>query len=102
VRHVRFLAQGRLHHGTWGGEVLLDEAGRAYRSTAVTWLPPVAPSKILGFALTYADHAAELGVSRPDELALFSNRPPRSSATAHRSSIPPVWSTCITRRNWRW
>jgi len=85
VRHVRFLAQGRLHHGTWGDEVLLDEAGRAYRSTAVTWLPPVAPSKILGFALTYADHAAELGVSRPDELALFFKPP--SALIGHRAPV---------------
>ena len=87
MKHVRFLAEGRLQQGTWEDEVLFDEAGRAHRPDAVTWLPPVSPSKILGFALTYADHAAELGVRRPDELALFFKPP--SALIGH--GVPVVY-----------
>jgi len=91
MRRVRFLAQGRLHHGTWGEEVLLDESGRAWRPDDVTWLPPVTPSKILAFALTYADHAAELGVGRPEEPVLFLKPP--SALVGHRA--PVVYPTGV-------
>jgi len=74
-----------LHHGTWGEEVLLDESGRAWRPDDVTWLPPAAPSKILAFALTYADHAAELGVGRPEEPVLFLKPP--SALVGHRAPV---------------
>ena len=63
----------------------MDEAGHAHWPDAITWLPPVVPSKILGFALTYAGHAAELGVSRPDELALFFKPP--SALVGHRAPV---------------
>lgn len=85
MRHVRFLADGRLHRGRWDAEGIRDEAGRVRPAEAITWLPPVAPSKILGFALTYADHATELGVSRPDELALFFKPP--SALIGHRAPV---------------
>ncbi len=85
MRRVRFLASGRLHHGPWDEEGLRDEEGRFHRPEDVTWLPPVVPTKILGFALTYAGHAAELGVRRPDDLALFFKPP--SAMVGHRQPV---------------
>jgi len=85
VRRVRFLAAGSLHHGTWDEEGLHDEQGRSHRADEVTWLPPAVPTKILGFALTYADHAAELGVRRPDDLVLFFKPP--SALVGHRQPV---------------
>ncbi|MDQ7849590.1 MAG: fumarylacetoacetate hydrolase family protein [Armatimonadota bacterium] len=87
MRRVRFLAQGRVHHGTWDEEGLRDETGRVWPPDGVTWLPPVVPSKILGFALTYADHAAELGVARPEEPVLFFKPP--SALVGHR--VPVIY-----------
>ncbi len=67
MRSARFIADGRVHRGRLDGDVLVDEQGRAHRADAVTWLPPVAPSKIVGFALTYRDHAAELNIEAPPD-----------------------------------
>jgi len=52
-------------------------------------LPPVVPSKVIGFALTYADHAQELGVPAPEQLAVFLK--PLSSLIGHRTPViyPP-------------
>lgn len=85
MKHVRFLADGRVHRGRWESEVIVDEAGHTHRPDAITWLPPAAPTKILGFALTYADHAVELGIARPDELALFFKPP--SALIGHRQPV---------------
>lgn len=64
---------------------VLDEGGRAYRPAEVTWLPPVVPSKVVGFALTYADHAKELGIPPPDQLAVFFK--PLSSLVGHQVPV---------------
>jgi 5-oxopent-3-ene-1,2,5-tricarboxylate decarboxylase/2-hydroxyhepta-2,4-diene-1,7-dioate isomerase len=75
MRTARFIADGVVHHGRLDGDVLTDERGRSHGAGAVTWLPPVAPSKIIGFALTYRDHAAELGVEAPPDPAVFFKPP---------------------------
>lgn len=75
MRSARFIADGVVHRGRLDGDVLVDEHGRRHRGDAVTWLPPVAPSKIIGFALTYRDHAAELGVEAPPDPAVFFKPP---------------------------
>lgn len=85
MRSARFIADGRVHRGRLDGDVLIDEGGRAHRPEAVTWLPPVAPSKILGFALTYRDHAAELGMGAPPEPAVFFK--PQSSLVGHGAPV---------------
>lgn len=89
MRRVRFLAQGRIHAGKAVDEHLVDADGRAYHPSEVTWLPPVVPSKIIGFALTYADHAQELGVATPESLAVFFKPP--SALVGHRAPViyPP-------------
>jgi 5-oxopent-3-ene-1,2,5-tricarboxylate decarboxylase/2-hydroxyhepta-2,4-diene-1,7-dioate isomerase len=51
----------------------------------VVWLPPVVPSKVLGLALNFADHAAELDMQTPPEPALFFK--PNSALIGHRAPI---------------
>ncbi len=119
MKHARFLAEGRIHHGTVTDDgQLLDEAGRSYgvvegasrtdtvrglrhyeaqplgsgraaSDSRVVWLPPVAPPKVIGLALNYADHAAELELQTPEAPALFLK--PLTSLTGHRSPVvaPP-------------
>ncbi len=55
-------------------------------------MSPVVPSKIVGFALTYADHAKELGVATPEQLAVFFKPP--SSLVGHRA--PVVYPTGVS------
>lgn len=77
MRSARFIAGGRVHRGRVEDDALIDERGQAHRPGEVTWLPPVAPGKIMGFALTYRDHAAELGLGAPPDPAVFF-KPPSS------------------------
>ncbi len=85
MRRARFIADGRVQTGRLDGDALIDERDRPHRVDAVTWLPPVAPSKIVGFALTYRDHAAELGVGAPPEPAVFFKPP--SSVVGHGAPV---------------
>jgi 2-keto-4-pentenoate hydratase/2-oxohepta-3-ene-1,7-dioic acid hydratase in catechol pathway len=63
-------------------EGTVDEAG-------ATWLPAVAPSKILALGRTYAEHARERGAEPPREPLLFFKPP--SSLLAHGGTVrlPP-------------
>jgi len=87
MRSVRFAADGRVHQGiaVEADTVVLDESGRSYGANSVVWLPPVNPGKVVGLALNYADHAAELGMSSPEEPALFFK--PLSSLIGHRGAV---------------
>jgi len=85
VKLARFLAKGRVHQGVYREGLLLDEAGEAHRPEDVTWLLPFTPGKILGVALNYADHAEELGLSRPEEPALFWK--PNTSLLPHKGVV---------------
>jgi 5-oxopent-3-ene-1,2,5-tricarboxylate decarboxylase/2-hydroxyhepta-2,4-diene-1,7-dioate isomerase len=85
MRHARFAAGGRVHRGMWDGGVLRDAAGRAYDAGSVLWLPPVCPTKVVGMALNFADHAEELGLRSPEEPALFFK--PLSSLVGHRAPV---------------
>ena len=85
MRHARFAATGRVHRGTWDDGVLRDAAGRRHDPAAVNWLPPVRPSKVVGLALNFADHAEELGIRTPEEPALFFK--PLSSLVGHRAPV---------------
>jgi 5-oxopent-3-ene-1,2,5-tricarboxylate decarboxylase/2-hydroxyhepta-2,4-diene-1,7-dioate isomerase len=85
MKTARFIAGGRVHRGRLEGNSLVDEQGAAHRLADVTWLPPVAPSKILGFALTYREHAAELAVDAPSEPAVFFKPP--SSLVGHGAAV---------------
>ncbi|MFN3285206.1 MAG: fumarylacetoacetate hydrolase family protein, partial [bacterium] len=85
MKRVRFAAAGRVRTGEFRDGWLVDEAGRPYRAEEVVWLPPVEPSKVVGLALNYADHAEELGVRVPEEPALFFKPP--SSLVGHRAPV---------------
>ena len=85
MKLARFLAKGRVHQGVYREDLLLDEAGEAHRPEDVTWLLPFTPGKILGVALNYADHAEELGLSRPEEPALFWK--PNTSLLPHKGVV---------------
>ncbi len=91
MRSARFIADGRVHRGRLDGDLLVDARGGAHRAEEVLWLPPVAPSKIVGFALTYRDHAAELHIEAPPEPAVFFK--PQSSLVGH--GAPVVYPTGV-------
>jgi 5-oxopent-3-ene-1,2,5-tricarboxylate decarboxylase/2-hydroxyhepta-2,4-diene-1,7-dioate isomerase len=92
MRRCRFIAGGRVYRGRVEDGVLVDDAGGVHAPDAVAWLPPVAPSKIVGFALTYRDHAAELAMAVPDEPAVFFKPP--SSLVGH--GAPVVYPAGVT------
>lgn len=85
MRRVRFLVDGRVHEGRTEDDRLVDETGRSYPPDRVTWLPPVVPTKVIGFALTYRDHAEELGVAAPEQLAVFIK--PSNTLVGHRAAV---------------
>ncbi len=85
MRWCRFIAAGRVYRGRVEDGALVDEQGGVHAPDAVAWLPPVAPSKIVGFALTYRDHAAELAMAVPDEPAVFFKPP--SSLVGHGAPV---------------
>lgn len=85
MKRVRFAAGGRVHHGEFRDGWLLDSSGRRYAPQEVVWLPPVVPTKVVGLALNYADHAEELGVRMPEEPALFFKPP--SSLVGHAAPV---------------
>ncbi|MDR7581670.1 MAG: fumarylacetoacetate hydrolase family protein [Armatimonadota bacterium] len=85
MKRVRFAAAGRVRTGEFRDGWLVDEAGRRHRPEEVVWLPPVQPSKVVGLALNYADHAEELGVRVPEEPALFFKPP--SSLVGHLAPV---------------
>ena len=85
MKRVRFAAAGRVRTGEFRDGWLVDEAGRRHRPEEVVWLPPVQPSKVVGLALNYADHAEELGVRVPEQPALFFKPP--SSLVGHLAPV---------------
>jgi 5-oxopent-3-ene-1,2,5-tricarboxylate decarboxylase/2-hydroxyhepta-2,4-diene-1,7-dioate isomerase len=90
MKHARFLAGGRIQHGAVSDDgTLLDAAGRRVHEEGLVWLPPVAPPKVIGLALNFADHAAELELKTPEAPALFLK--PLTSLTGHKSPViaPP-------------
>src|SRR5205823_1470586 len=72
MKRVRFAVDGGVHEGTVREDGrLLSEQGKAYAPDKVTWLPPVVPPKVLGLAINYADHMAELDLKFPPMPVLF-------------------------------
>ena len=58
MKLARFSVAGIIYDGTVRADgVLVSAEGREFSSAAVTWLPPVVPSKAIGLALNFADHA---------------------------------------------
>ncbi len=86
MKRARFLAHGRYHEGSLlDPGVLRDEAGYEYNTNEVVFLPPVEPRTMIGLALNYADHAAELAIAQPEEPALFFK--PLNTLVGHRGHV---------------
>ena len=72
MRRVRFLRDGSPVDGVVAAPGVLRAAdGGEYPEDAVTFLPPVEPTKVVALALNYAEHAAEFEMREPEEPALF-------------------------------
>ncbi|HEY3364646.1 MAG TPA: fumarylacetoacetate hydrolase family protein [Symbiobacteriaceae bacterium] len=86
MKRARFYAAGVFHEGVLDGDgFLVDEAGRLHDPDKVMFLPPVAPGKVIGLALNFADHAAELGLAEPPAPALFFK--PSNSWVGHKAPV---------------
>jgi len=86
MKHARFYAYGVYHEGILDADgLLVDEAGHRHALAAVTFLPPVPPGKVIGLALNFADHAAELGLAEPPAPALFLK--PSNSWVGHGAPV---------------
>ncbi len=90
MKQARFSVGGRAETGTLAEDGFLVSAdGKRYSPAEITWLPPVVPTKVIGLALNYSEHADELAVRALDEPALFFK--PISSLVGHRQPVlyPP-------------
>jgi 5-oxopent-3-ene-1,2,5-tricarboxylate decarboxylase / 2-hydroxyhepta-2,4-diene-1,7-dioate isomerase len=86
MKHARFLSEGRILTGVVQGEQIIDEAGKPHAiNTIEVWLPPIVPTNMIGLALNYADHAEELGLSKPKEPVLFIK--PNTSLVGHKAPV---------------
>ncbi len=86
MRLARFAVDGRVHEGqVLEDGALLTPEGARYAPEQVVWLPPVEPTKVIGLALNYAEHAAELEMASPEEPALFFK--PLTSLVGHRAPV---------------
>lgn len=86
MKLARFAVDGTVHRGTVRDDgYLITAAGNIYAPEQVVWLPPVNPGKVLGLALNFAEHAAELDMESPPEPALFFK--PTSALIGHRAPI---------------
>lgn len=85
MRWARVRYQERDYAGEWIDDRIVTSAGPQLAIQDVMWLPPIMPSKIVGLALNYRDHAEELGLAEPPEPALFLKPP--SALTGHLRPI---------------
>ncbi len=86
MKRARFFIQGRYHEGILAGPgSLLDESGQLHREEDVTFLPPVVPHSVIGLALNFVEHAAELSMATPEEPALFFKPP--NTWIGHRAPV---------------
>ncbi len=86
MKFARFAVHGQVHEGIVredGNLVSTDKT--LFSPEEVMWLPPVTPKKVIGLALNYADHAAELKMESPPEPALFFK--PLSSLVGHGAPV---------------
>lgn len=86
MKVARFAVDGNIHRGRVREDGhLVTSAGKDYPPEQVVWLPPVNPTKVIGLALNFAEHAAELDMESPPEPALFFK--PISSLVGHRAPV---------------
>ncbi len=84
MRLARVVADGKIHHAQLVDNLLVA-GGRGLQQDQVRWLSPVEPRNIIGLALNYGGHAAELGLEEPPEPALFFK--PTSSVIGNQAPI---------------
>ena len=90
MKLARFAVSGRTYAGRLEHDQLVVEGGGLFDPAEVTWLPPVAPgSKMLGLALNYSDHAAELKLDLPAQPVLFNKN--ANTLVGHKAAViaPP-------------
>lgn len=95
MRIVRFQAGGEARYGVVEDDIVREIAGDVFgrlRPTRkkhllkrIRFLPPTAPTKIVGVGLNYRDHAAEMGFEPRDEPVIFLK--PGTAALPHRGKI---------------
>jgi 5-oxopent-3-ene-1,2,5-tricarboxylate decarboxylase / 2-hydroxyhepta-2,4-diene-1,7-dioate isomerase len=86
MKLARFAVNGQILEGCLNEDgMLAAPGGGMYAPEEVVWLPPVIPTKVIGLALNYADHASELNMQTPPEPALFFK--PLSSLVGHRAQV---------------
>lgn len=86
MRIARFAANGHIYEGAYiDGQLLVPGAG-SFDPAEVVWLPPVAHfTKMIGLALNYSDHAAELNLQLPPQPVLFNKNP--NTLIGHRGQV---------------
>ncbi|HEY6952266.1 MAG TPA: fumarylacetoacetate hydrolase family protein [Bacteroidota bacterium] len=86
MKYARFAVGSAIYHGIVREDgILQTKDGAEFQARDVTWLPPVVPSKAVGLALNYADHADELQMKSPEDPALFFKPP--SSLVGHGAQV---------------
>ena len=76
MKLARFAVEGVTHTGRYENDQLMADSGTVFDPATVTWLPPVQPgTKMIGLALNYSDHAAELKLDLPPQPVLFNKNP---------------------------
>lgn len=76
MKLARFAALGQVFEGVLTDGQLVVAGGVHFDPATVVWLPPVAQfSKMIGLALNYRDHAAELDLELPSHPILFNKNP---------------------------
>jgi 5-oxopent-3-ene-1,2,5-tricarboxylate decarboxylase/2-hydroxyhepta-2,4-diene-1,7-dioate isomerase len=86
MKLARFAVDGQVMEGSYDGGELHGPGGARYDPEMVTWLPPVVhSSKMIGLALNYRDHAAELELKLPDHPILFNKNP--NTLIGHKAAV---------------
>ncbi len=95
MKFVRFLKHGRPVYGLVEGASAIEIDGTPFGEYSVKKteyglsnlkiLPPCEPSKIIGIALNYRDHAEEIGKGLPEEPEIFLK--PSTSVIGHEDNI---------------
>jgi 5-oxopent-3-ene-1,2,5-tricarboxylate decarboxylase/2-hydroxyhepta-2,4-diene-1,7-dioate isomerase len=91
MKLARFAASGRILEGHIEDGKLIATDGQVYLPDRVEWLPPSEPSKVIGIALNFRDHAAELKLAEPELPAIFLK--PQTSLIGHHGTVlVPPWA----------
>ena len=99
MKIARFAVDGQVLEGMVSDDQLLVAGGGRYDQAQVVWLPPVGHfSKMIGLALNYRDHAAELDLKLPAHPILF-NKNPNTLVGHHAPVVAPRGVTYMHYEN---